>query len=263
MEQLTLHQKCCYGARFLLENQKLFKISGTDAKRFLQGQMTADIDTLETPKHAILSSLLNLQGKVECFFWIYREDDLYTVFVSSEQSKNFTQRLEKFIIMDDVEIESTEIGDFHVFLGAKGIFAEKRDDSFYANFFGLPARISKTSDSSCEQLSQSELNLLHWLCGWPVWGENVSPDEVVNETILDPQAISYSKGCFLGQETAAKIHNGRGPSNYPVVLELGSDGLTASAESTPFFIGGKKAGCISHCFEYRGVQYATAKIFRN
>lgn len=42
--------------------------------------------------------------------------------------------------------------------------------------------------------------------GVPAYGRDMSEDNIAQETGLEAEAISYDKGCFLGQEVVARVH---------------------------------------------------------
>jgi folate-binding protein YgfZ len=53
-----------------------------------------------------------------------------------------------------------------------------------------------------------------------VWGRDVRPGQLVNETALLDTAVSFDKGCYLGQETVAKVASHRGAVRGPALFEL-------------------------------------------
>lgn len=42
--------------------------------------------------------------------------------------------------------------------------------------------------------------------GWPLYGQDVSTDNLPQETGLVPERVSFDKGCYTGQEVLARIH---------------------------------------------------------
>ena len=54
-------------------------------------------------------------------------------------------------------------------------------------------------------LSEEALNVLRIEAGWPRFGVDMTTDTLFPETGLQQQAVSYTKGCFLGQETIARV----------------------------------------------------------
>jgi len=67
---------------------------------------------------------------------------------------------------------------------------------------------------------------------FPLTGVDVSVDHLPQEYGRDKEAISFTKGCYLGQETVARI-DALGHVNYLFVqLELPSESLAEGAELT-------------------------------
>ncbi len=57
------------------------------------------------------------------------------------------------------------------------------------------------------------------LTGYPVWKKTLHELELFNNTMLTEFAYKKDKGCFLGQETVAKIETRRGAAYKPVALD--------------------------------------------
>lgn len=55
------------------------------------------------------------------------------------------------------------------------------------------------------EMSASVRNLLRVEAGLPRWGDDYNFDTLLPETGLERETVSYSKGCYLGQETVARI----------------------------------------------------------
>jgi tetratricopeptide (TPR) repeat protein len=87
-------------------------------------------------------------------------------------------------------------------------------------------------------------------------------NSLVNETYLNELAVSYKKGCFLGQETAAKIETRKGAAYFPVLLKvdelLGKDFFGKSFE-----VEGRKGGVIQSSVTVDEKNFLRATLFRN
>ena len=88
-------------------------------------------------------------------------------------------------------------------------------------------------------------------CGWPEYGRDISPENLPQEVGRTDRSISFTKGCYLGQETVARIAS-RGHVNRtlaglkfacsevpPVTTELTAEGqsigrVTSVAHSPRF-----------------------------
>lgn len=65
--------------------------------------------------------------------------------------------------------------------------------------------------------------------GWPVFGKDITRDHILNDTPLLALCVSYTKGCYRGQETVAKISN-LGHARRAYVRVAGDNELIAGAQ---------------------------------
>lgn len=213
LEHLRYHS-----SQFELTSYSLLKVTGADRETFLQGQVTSDVHS-HTTGTAHLSARLNRLGKIQSFFFIAKSPLNLWLICPNEIREKIKNDLDKFIIMDDVEIVLDEKKIFVVFNPSLLVSASESQDFFETSFYGLPARMQFHSEKDCDQSNLDTIEELRILNGWPAWGRDTNDHQLLNENRLNQLAVSYSKGCFLGQETVAKIENNRGAAYYPVLLE--------------------------------------------
>ena len=197
-----------------LDDYDLFEISGTDCESFLQGQLTNDILKLQT-NHFQWQSRCDRSGRLKGYFLIGKTQECYLSFIPKSFSKNLLEDLDKFIISEDVNIKKIE--EKYYFVSDYKIKPQYLYLAFYLGKWGY---LSKHMPDDLSSLSAVEKEKLILLTGQPCWGENVKEGMLINETILDEWSVSYNKGCFLGQETISKIHNNKGASLAPVLLNF-------------------------------------------
>ena len=238
------------GRRGKFTNSSVYKISGLDREKFFQGQTTNDIISMKSDTFQI-NSRVDRTGKVQFFFLLLKSDTNLFMIFSNEVAQEAILEFEKFIIMDDVEI--TKIENTITFsIGSKKASTE----GFKYFLFGLPAYIYlNDNDLEITDINQEEIVELSSFLGWPRRNIDVFTNQLINETRLSDLSVSYEKGCFLGQETVAKVHHGRGAS-YSVVKMLlsGDSSLVVGA----FSIGDRKGGEILSI--HNG--YCVSKVFR-
>ncbi len=238
------------GRKGILSNWNLCVVTGKDRESFFQGQTTNDI--LSMPYNTFnLNSRVDRTGKVQFFFInIKTENELFLLF-PSDISEVAIAEFDKYIIMDEVTLAKD---DRKLFFTISGV--SEASDNMTGLLFGVPASISFTENqSSIKQLTKQEELELKIESGWPTWNEDVQSGDLINNTRLNDLAVSYTKGCFLGQETVAKVQNGRGASFYPSFLE--SDRVE-ELELGPFQINGRKGGEVI-C---KSGRIAMVKLFR-
>jgi len=69
--------------------------------------------------------------------------------------------------------------------------------------------------------------------GVPRFGLDFGPDNLPQETGLEAAAVSYEKGCYLGQEVVARVHYRGGVNKGLVGLRLGAAGSAKQGEVEP------------------------------
>jgi folate-binding protein YgfZ len=96
---------------FPLDDRAFLRITGSDATRWLNGMVTNSIQAL-APGEGNYNFLLNAQGRIQGDCTIYREpgEDTPTFLLETDTSQLETirQTLDRFIIMDDVELAPLE-----------------------------------------------------------------------------------------------------------------------------------------------------------
>jgi len=189
------------------------KVSGPDACDFLQRQLTSDVDKLETGKFQ-LSSRLDRAGRIHSFFYLSNLGDSYSLFMENDLQQTVFDELNKFLIMEDVEL--TLGTEAHLMYFGLALLKEenKKEKQAFGNFVNLPAVISKAEITS-ELVTEEEMRSLHLITAWPSLEYTIDLNTLINDCRLNELAVSYQKGCFLGQETIAKIETRRGAAKYP------------------------------------------------
>lgn len=139
-------------------------------------------------------------------------------------------------------------------------------------FFGMPARLIRRSFSGEEGyllISDREHSQIIWNClkqeadaagglempadvrdvmrieaGWPLFGIDYDRETLLPETGLERLAVSYSKGCYLGQETIARVKTYGMVQKAMVGLQFQNPAVVQPPVDTPCLLEGKPAGVI-------------------
>lgn len=192
-----------------------FRITGNDRVRYLSGQVTQAVsDVSET--QTLYACITNHKGKMEGDLFITGSNNLQSFLIDTDPALGDTllARLDRYIIADDVEI--TEITNdwrlIHVIgdppripnLQARSANRYGRDGTDY----WIPV-----SDDVPEQLSvippltESAVEIIRITSGVGEWGADLGPDILPPEAKLEDRAISYTKGCYIGQEVISRIRS--------------------------------------------------------
>ncbi len=227
-------------SQYFLQDWSLIKVTGADRESFFQGQLTNDLDAINI-NQAQLTARLNRTGKLQSFFFIAKLSECLYLLCPKNLIKKIKDDFEKFIIMDDVVLE---LQNYYGWIQLNSfLINEKLDDLFFDfNFYGMSARFVLNKKENLELTDLEELEKIRILNGWPIWGQDVDETHFINDSYLNEIAISYKKGCFLGQETVAKIENNRGAAYYPVLLKTNSSINLKNKLNTDFEVEERKAG---------------------
>ncbi|MEM9444326.1 MAG: glycine cleavage T C-terminal barrel domain-containing protein [Verrucomicrobiota bacterium] len=221
----------------------ILELKGSDRIRYLNGQVTSDVASLQE-KHSQYSSICTNKGKMVGDGWISKNTDSFFVDADPSLEETLTARLDRYIIADDVELvdvsQSWKI--FHLItqrqLDAKLTFQSKRYNTPGIDIW-LPA------DQEYEQpvCSAKTATAIRIEAAMPLWGKDISEKSLPPEGNLDKLAISYSKGCYTGQEPIARIKS-KGHVNKKLCL-LKTDHDTCPNLPTELTRNGEKSGILT------------------
>ena len=146
-----------------------------------------------------------------------RADEDFLLLTEPELGDVVLRHLTRLRLRAQVEIEP-EQHTSHVVLGG--------DDGIPTNDYGTPA-VEVLDEPLEPTMDESELERLRVLAGTPRWGHEIDDRILPAEAGLDERAISFTKGCYPGQEPVARLHY-RGRANRGLrVLEIEGDELPA------------------------------------
>jgi folate-binding protein YgfZ len=208
----------------------LLCVRGRDAKRFLNGMLTADFsNALEQAPSCGRSFLLTSKGRILCEVFFYCPSPLESwLIVRPEDEAILYSTLQKYLIADQVEIlDPKEIevlslfrSEFHEVQRIQNRHVLGQEKNFKAFQQGkniiLPlCLISPThvevicgDDFHLEKINfleftQDQFWNFYFEAGQPLWGRDLLADDLILEFPLS-DAISFDKGCYVGQETVAR-----------------------------------------------------------
>ena len=215
----------------------VLRASGTDVAEFLQGQFTNDLRNI-LPRQSVYGLWLDRKGHVIADSHVVKSADgagFWIVSVSSP-APIVARRLEDFIVADDVVIEDATgswRGKSLIGEGVAEWWATERRPGLL-----IPGRrgsienwewIFRESESGqagamipgAREVSREEVERMRIGAGVPLVPVDIGPGDLPNEGGLESAAISYSKGCYLGQEVMARLQS-RGRLRRALVRVAGS-----------------------------------------
>jgi len=180
----------------------LWKLSGPDRVRFLNGQTTQDIASLR-PGQAAHAAVTSAKGRMEGDIWVTHRGDSLWIDAPFELRETLGPRLDRYLIADDAALE--DITGSHHLWHVPGTLLP---DSVAAARFLMPGCDLWLAPDQTVPLPVAAPELaeaLRILQGVPLWGRDIGPQHLPPEAAFERDAISYRKGCYIGQEVIARI----------------------------------------------------------
>jgi tRNA-modifying protein YgfZ len=198
----------------------VLRVRGPDANSYLQGQFTQDLKRAKMgPCYGLW---LDQKGKVLADSHIYQlaEND-YMVVSLTTPTGPLLARLEAYLIADEVELhdESGEWASVLLWgdawpaltLPAGAIqFASRRAGAGAQEILvsvGHAAELVAQIKKFAAEGSAAAAELARLRAAIPRVPADIGPRDLPSEGALDEVAISYTKGCYLGQEVMARLKN--------------------------------------------------------
>ena len=245
-----------YAAIFEWQPAAWLRVTGSDSGTFLQGQFTNDLRMLEAGR-AVYGLWLNVKGKVVADSFVVggATKDEFWVGSYFSPADVIRGRLEAFAIADDVTIEdlTASVSAVTIFRGetdaalvppdAEGwifpgqrsrednrewVFPMNRREAIQVRLGGLPA------------ISADEVARRRIKSGIPAIPADLGLGDLPNEGGLEAEAISYTKGCYLGQEVMARLKTMGQVRRRLVRVAFAREKIPPLP--TPVFLGARQVG---------------------
>lgn len=257
-------------------------LTGPDRVRFLNAIATNDVKSL-AEGHGSLGLLLNPQGHILAEVECCALADRFLVFSHALVRERTVQWLEKYIIMDDVTLDDAttrmgsvalegpavasllhsicglkldampELAHREVMIGAAAGHVIRRSHfgevgaEIVAERGALPAIWQTLADAARQAgggpIGYGTLDALRLEAGIPWFSYDFDDQRIPHEAGLETSHISYTKGCYTGQEIVERVRS-RGHVNRKRV-GLMFDGPTAPPAETKLLAEGKEVGHVT------------------
>lgn len=218
-------------------------LTGADRVRFLHGQITNDVKKLRVGE-GCYAALTTAKGKMQSDLNVFVLQDELLLDFEPGYATTFAQRLEKYIVADDVQV--VDVAPLYGVLSiqgpkAKGLeaFVDWSDRPFGSVKFSDAtlgeiyvinnARLGSTGfdlfvpANSLEALADvliststviggravgwSAFEIARVEAGIPRFGADMDETNLPLECDIEARAVSYTKGCYIGQEVINRIHS--------------------------------------------------------
>ncbi len=255
-----------------LGHRGLIAVRGPDAGKFLQGQLTNDID-LVVEGHSQLSGYCSPKGRLLALLRIFRRDDALYLQLPRPLLDGTLARLKKYVLMSKVTLE--DAGAALIGIGLTGPHAEAilgdliaavpaepdavgRDGALTVlrlpgrrprfALYGPPAEMERawtTLAARATPVGAAAWDRHDILAGipdvYPATVEEFIP-QTVNLELLG--GINFKKGCYTGQEIVARLHY-RGSVKRRMYLGH-ADAESVPAPGTPLHATGDDGQAVGH-----------------
>jgi folate-binding protein YgfZ len=190
-------------------------VTGPDRLTWLEGLVTCELKNL-APGAGTWGLVLNRQGKIQSVVWVVAGKDRLWLSLAPGTGAAIEAELGRMLIMEDAELERPEAP--HVWFSVHGPEAAARAASWASEAGGASAPIDFTGLGGAalvvprEQevtlraaaegllLAREDWTALRLERGLPEFGVDFDGSDRPHEAALDRRAVSWSKGCYLGQE---------------------------------------------------------------
>ncbi|WP_421339741.1 tRNA-modifying protein YgfZ [Aeromonas veronii] len=258
--------------RFALTKIAITRLSGQDRVKYLQGQVTCDVNALQ-PGQSTLGGHCDPKGKLWSDFRLLCLEESLLLLTTPSVLERQLPELTKFAVFSKVEIAADE-------RHATGL-AGKGTDAWVAAQFGLEQsgliaggmavkieqdRWLLVSSEQADALPAGDESL------W--WGLEIKAGlphmEAVHQGEFIPQmlnlqaldGICFNKGCYMGQETVARAKY-RGANNRALFLLAGSASEQVNAGDTLEIQLGdnwRRSGMVLNAWQHQGQVWLTAVL---
>ncbi|MSQ94466.1 MAG: aminomethyl transferase family protein [Gemmataceae bacterium] len=204
-------------ALFDLSDRSKIELAGKDSRDFLNALCTQDVKNLAIGS-TCEAFLTTNKARVIAHVWItHRESNVLLLDAVAGQTDKLLQHLNRYLISEQVELadRTQELGMLRL-VGPKAAelinklaIMPSRQHRLLAldgfDLIGLGSEIStqrqRLIDAGAVLSGPSTYQILRIEAGLPEYGIDIDEDRLAMEVNRTAQAICYTKGCYLGQET--------------------------------------------------------------
>lgn len=231
-----------------LEPRVAIGVAGPDRRTWLQGLLTNDIEVLR-PGTGCYAAWLTPQGRLLTDMHVFESGDMILLDVPATQADATLERLDQFLFSEDVQLAGLSGSLASVWVhGPKaaarvqGVLGDAGSlegwDEYQnarASFKGAPAVVARVSQldmpgfviyvepsrvvaleagleaGGAVRVEPSALEAARIEAGYPLVGVDMDKHTIPLEAGIGPRAISFTKGCYVGQEVIIRVmHRGQG-----------------------------------------------------
>jgi folate-binding protein YgfZ len=224
-------------------------LTGSEAAEYLQGQVTNDVESL-APGEGCYATLLTHKGKVVADMRILRGPDWLLIDTEPHALAALARNVEMYSIGRDVQVKdetaarailslvgpsSREHVDVEPPAGREHAWVEGEHGIYVTTDLGVDVICAaEDADAVRSALGAPPVSFEAAECvrieaGRPRLGYDFGADTIPQEAGLNERAVSFTKGCYVGQETVARLHYKGKPNRHLRGLKLSEPGQRGDA----------------------------------
>jgi folate-binding protein YgfZ len=210
------------GAGLVAGTREVVWVDGADAIAFVDGQVSQDVAAMQ-PGDVARSFLLEPRGKLLALMWVLRDEGRVGLAVDAGRGEPAAEALRRFRFRVDAEIRTPPTPVVELWgRGAASVLVEAGiptpqgwvddDGVAVARLGGDPPRYaiagadpSALVDAGALPVGSLAATAVRIEMGEPVMGIDVDESTIPHESGLVAESVSFTKGCFVGQELVARI----------------------------------------------------------
>ena len=217
-------------------------VSGKDRTSWLNGLVTCDLAKL-APKAAAYGLVLEKKGRIQTDFFAVpgAATDTLALAVPTELQSSMLETLDHYLIMEDAELTAADLVFWRLVGPRAAAIADEIGAPFAGTltFGGLEGAIVASPSAEAPAMRERIAGVVAaaggavadedtWEAirierGLPRFGVEVDTSLLPQEAGLEKLAVSFDKGCYLGQEVVYMLENRGRPKRKLVRLELEGD----------------------------------------
>ncbi len=257
-----------------LPERTLLQVKGPDAPSFLQSLLTCDIEAI-TEEQAGYGLMLTPQGKFLFETFVILHEEAYWLDTPAARVDAFLQKLKMYCLRSNVTITRSDTHEVCALIGP-AVFAEGALDATSPGVRHFCTGVAYLDPRSRDLFGRGIIEKATAYAAFEAKGftrgaweayetlrlQTGVPDGAVD---LEPEAsfplqygmekwhaISFTKGCYVGQEVTARTHH-RGKIRKALFRIHSADGKPLPPPGTPVLQEGKTVGQIRSSLQNKGL----------
>ena len=263
LQRAALQIEAC---AFSLQRDVL-RLSGVDSESFLQGQVSQDVNKIKFGE-STRSFLLNPDGKISAWLRITRSSNTnFLLDVDENAGAETLERLLRFKLRVECDISLEKWNWIAIRGRGAEQYLELPTDDMISTKANWPLIEGVDLISASIQIPEGlvaanqEFDLLRILNGVPQMGAELNAKTIPAETGLVEQSVSFTKGCYTGQELVARLDSrgNRVPKHLRILYSQDpinqGDVIEVLGENT-----GQITSCCTDAHGSVGLAYVSRKV---